>query len=179
MFKPDLHKLKFSPAKINLDRSLFRKPFFQKFVLTPPTGGVRGWKNWLSGLVYPVRLGQVRNAIKSSIIGPLNFLSHFFKIQKNDSIKGYSRSVRGWKNELRGLWYPVRLGQVRIAIKSSIIQNTKAPIHLLACFEQKYERTTSSQIYWLLGIWSNCYWKLHWRGNDVQLSFLSKVAFHT
>ncbi len=39
--------------------------------------------------------------------------------------------------------YPVRLGQVRIsiAIKSSIIQNTKAPIHSLGCFGQKFERT--------------------------------------
>jgi hypothetical protein len=32
-------------------------------------------------------------------------------------------------------------GQVRIAIKSSTIQNTKAPIHSLACFGQKFERT--------------------------------------
>ncbi len=28
-------------------------------------GGVRWWKNWLSGLVKPVRLGQVRKAIQS------------------------------------------------------------------------------------------------------------------
>jgi hypothetical protein len=51
------------------DRSFFRKPFFQKFGVTPPpppttTGGGRGWKNGLWGLVYPARVGQVRNAIK-------------------------------------------------------------------------------------------------------------------
>jgi hypothetical protein len=34
----------------------------------PPTGGVRGLKNILSSQVNPVRLGQVRKAIKSSII---------------------------------------------------------------------------------------------------------------
>jgi hypothetical protein len=53
-------------------------------------------------------------------------------------------------NELRGLLYPVRLGQVKIAVKSSIIQNTKAPSYSLACFGQKFKRTvferrTSSQ----------------------------------
>jgi hypothetical protein len=66
------------------------------------------------------------------------------------TLKGHPGSVRGCKNRLRGLLYPVRLGQVRIAINSSIIQNTKAPIYLLACFGQKFERmvferTTSSQ----------------------------------
>jgi hypothetical protein len=40
-------------------------------------------------------LVQARNAIKSSIIGPLNFLSQFFKIQKNDSIKGGTPEVLG------------------------------------------------------------------------------------
>jgi hypothetical protein len=46
-------------------------------------------------VVYPVRLGQVRNAIKSSIIEPPDFLSQFFKIQKNDSIKGGIPEVLG------------------------------------------------------------------------------------
>ena len=37
-------------------------------------------------------------------------------------------------NFLDMLTYPVRLGQVRIAIKSSIIQNAKAPIPSFLCF---------------------------------------------
>jgi hypothetical protein len=44
----------------------------------------------------------------------------------------------------------VRLGQVRKAIKSQKIEAILSPIHLLACFGQKFERTvfektTSSQ----------------------------------
>jgi hypothetical protein len=42
------------------------------------------------------------------------------------------------KQQKRGY---VRLGQIRIEIKSSKIQNTKAPIHLLACLGQKFQRT--------------------------------------
>jgi hypothetical protein len=34
----------------------------------------------MRGQVYPARLGQARNAIKISIIGPPEFLSKFFKI---------------------------------------------------------------------------------------------------
>jgi len=59
--------------------------------------------------------------------------------------RGYPGSVRGWKNKLRGLFDPVMLGQVRIAIKSSIIEPLGSPIHLLACFGQKFERTISER----------------------------------
>jgi hypothetical protein len=55
--------------------------------------------------------------------------------------RGYPGSVRGLKNRLRGLFNPVRLGQVRIAIKSLIIEPLGPPIHSLACFGQKFERT--------------------------------------
>ncbi len=82
-------KLCFNFSRQHRDRSFFRKPFFRKFVGTPPP----------------------------------------------------TRGVRGWRNRLRGLVYPVRLGQVRNAIKISIIQNTKAPIHSLDCFGRKFERT--------------------------------------
>jgi hypothetical protein len=66
--------------------------------------------------------------------------------------RGYPGSVRGWKNRLRGLFNPVRLDQVRIEIKSSIIEPLGPPIHLLACFGQKFERKvfermTSSRIW--------------------------------
>jgi hypothetical protein len=37
--------------------------------------------------------------------------------------------------------YQVRLGQVRKAIKSKIIQNTKTPIHSFACVGRKFETT--------------------------------------
>jgi hypothetical protein len=40
------------------------------------------------GSIQHVRLGQVRQAIKSSIIGPLLLLSPFFKFQKKTSRKG-------------------------------------------------------------------------------------------
>jgi len=42
---------------------------------------------------------------------------------------------------LRGLFNPVRLGQVRIAIKSSKIKALGPPINLLGCFGRKFERT--------------------------------------
>ncbi len=71
----------------------------------PPPGGVRGWKNWLRGLVYPVKLGQFRNAKKSSIIGPPDFLSQFFKIQKNHSIKGGTLEVLGDERTNWGVYY--------------------------------------------------------------------------
>jgi hypothetical protein len=40
-----------------------------------------------------------------------------------------------------GRFYLVGLRQVRITIKSSKIEALGAPIHLLACFGQKFERT--------------------------------------
>jgi hypothetical protein len=71
---------------------------------------------------------------KSSIIGPPSFLtlspSNFRKKQKS----GCTRSVRGRKNDLRGLFNYVRLGQVRIAIKSPNIEALGPPINSLACF---------------------------------------------
>jgi hypothetical protein len=42
---------------------------------------------------------------------------------------------------LRGLFNPVRLGQVRIAIKSSKIEALGPPINLLGSFGQKFKRT--------------------------------------
>jgi len=60
----------------------------------PPTGGVGGWKNGLWGLVYPVRLGQVRKAIKVQNSTPLLFIS-IFQIQKIDSIQGGTPEVLG------------------------------------------------------------------------------------
>jgi hypothetical protein len=42
---------------------------------------------------------------------------------------------------LRGLFNPVRLGQVRIAIKSSKIEALGPPINSLGCFGRKFERT--------------------------------------
>ena len=64
-------------SKNGRGRSFFGKPFFRKFVVTPPPD-----------LLKHVRLGQVRQAIKSSKIGPLSFLSPFFKFQKINSRKG-------------------------------------------------------------------------------------------
>ncbi len=55
--------------------------------------------------------------------------------------KGYPGSVGGWKKGLRGLFNPVRLGQVMIAKKSSIIEPLGSPIHSLACFGRIFERT--------------------------------------
>ncbi len=65
--------------------------------MTPPPEvlGVGGWKNKLWGIVYPVRLGQVRKAIKSSIIRPPSFLCQFVKIQKIDNIQGGTPEVLG------------------------------------------------------------------------------------
>jgi hypothetical protein len=44
-------------------------------------------------------------------------------------------------NKLRGLFNPVRLGQVRIATKSSKIEAPGSPIHLLYCFGRQFEKT--------------------------------------
>jgi len=45
----------------------------------------------MMGLQYPVRLSQVRKAIKSSIIGPLSFQCPFFKILKKTAEKWFPR----------------------------------------------------------------------------------------
>jgi hypothetical protein len=42
-----------------------------------------------------------------------------------------------------GLCNSVRLGQVRIAIKSSIIEPLRSLIHLLACFGKNFEENFS------------------------------------
>jgi hypothetical protein len=42
---------------------------------------------------------------------------------------------------LRGLFNPFRIGQVRIAIKSSKIEALGPPINSLGCFGQKFKRT--------------------------------------
>jgi hypothetical protein len=44
-------------------------------------------------LLYPIRLGKVRKAIKSAIIGPPSFLCQFFKILQIDSIQGGTPEV--------------------------------------------------------------------------------------
>jgi hypothetical protein len=46
-----------------------------------------------------------------------------------------------WKNGLRGLFKPVRLGQVRKAVKSWKSEAMRSLIHLLDCFGWKFERT--------------------------------------
>ena len=45
------------------------------------------------------------------------------------------------KQQTEGLFEHVKLGQVKKAIKSSIIQNTIAAIYSFAYFGQKFERT--------------------------------------
>jgi hypothetical protein len=62
----------------------------------------------------------------------------FFKISKK-AAEGYPWSVIGWKNGLTGLFDPVRLGQVREALKSSKFQNTEALNYSLVCFGQRFE----------------------------------------
>ncbi len=124
----------------------FRKPFFQKFAVTPPTGGIRGWKNGLRGLVNPVRLGHVRKAIKSSIIWPTCIFCKFLKFSE----KGLPRRMLGdERTDCVAYRIMLELGRVRLAKK---VQKLKpwgmGPIHLLACFGWKLEitileRTTS------------------------------------
>ncbi len=55
-------------------------------------------------------------------------------------------SVRELKNGLRGLFDPVRLGQVRIAMKNSIIEPLGSPIDSFACFGRKFERTVNNHV---------------------------------
>ncbi len=57
----------------------------------------------------------------------------------------------------------VRLGKVRKAIKSSIIQNTKAAIHLFACFGQKFERTIFERT--ILSQWVASFIKIQFEQN--------------
>jgi hypothetical protein len=47
-----------------------------------------------------------------------------------------------------GLFNPVRLGQVRIAIKRSKIEAPGSPINFLACFGQKCEITVFEGTNW-------------------------------
>jgi hypothetical protein len=61
---------------------------------------------------------------------PLHFIS-IFQFSEN-------------KQQKRG--YPERLGQVRIAIKSSKIEALGPPIDSLGCFGQKFERTIFKHI---------------------------------
>jgi hypothetical protein len=56
----------------------------------------------MKSLVTPVRLGQVRKVIKSSIIEPLSFLCPFSKLRKIQQKRGYPRSVRGMKERSEG-----------------------------------------------------------------------------
>jgi hypothetical protein len=105
--------LSLRPLALMLDRWFFWKPFPWKFIVTPPppTGGVRGLKNWLRCLVNPVRSGQIRKAIKSLIIwppGPPPFYVHFTKFRKRQQKRGYPRSASRWKNGLRIVLNPVR-----------------------------------------------------------------------
>jgi hypothetical protein len=133
------------------NRSFFQKPLFQIYVVTlPPTGGVRSWNKKLRGLLKHVRLDQVKQAIKSSKIGPHSFLSPFLISVNKQQKRGYPGRVRGWKNRLRGLFEHGRLGQVRNAIKSQKREAMWTPINLLACFGWKlkrtvFERTTMSR----------------------------------
>jgi hypothetical protein len=63
-----------------------------------------------------------------------SFLWLFFKIQKKAEYPG---SARRLKNGLKGLFNPVRLAQVRKAIRNSKIEALGSPINSLACFGQK------------------------------------------
>jgi hypothetical protein len=91
-------------------------------------------KDGMSGILQQVRLGQVRKAIKSSIIWPfLLSISIFQNSEKNRQIRGHLGGVRWWKNWLRG--------QVRKAIKSWKSEARGPPIHSLTCFGWKFERT--------------------------------------
>jgi hypothetical protein len=46
---------------------------------------------------------------------------------------------------MRGIFNHGRIGQVRIAITISKIEDLGAPSHLLACFGWKFERTISEK----------------------------------
>jgi hypothetical protein len=107
----------------------------------------------MRGMLQQVRLGQVRKAVKSSIIRPpLLFMSNFQNSEKNRQISAHPGGVRCSKNWLSGLFKHVKLGQVRKAIKSWKREARGPWIHLLTCFGQKFERivferTTSSLLY--------------------------------
>ena len=100
-------------------------------------------KDGMSGMLQQARLGQVKKALKSSIIRPhpSSFHVHFSKFRKNRQIRGHPGGVRWWRNWLRGLFKQVRLGQVRKAIKSWKTEARGPPIHSLTCFGWKFERT--------------------------------------
>jgi hypothetical protein len=72
---------------------------------------------------------------------PLLFISIFQISENKQKKRGYPRWVRGWKNILKGLFKHARLGQVRNVIKSLKSQAMWSPIHLLACFGQKFKRS--------------------------------------
>jgi len=92
------------------------------------------YSNKLTG----ARLGKPK---KLNYYTPLLFLFAFQFIEKKQQKMGYPRSVRQWKNRLKGLLKHVWLGQVRKVIRSSKSETMGPPIYFLACFEQKFERT--------------------------------------
>ncbi len=103
-------------------------------------------KDGMSGMLQEVRLGQVRKAIKSSIIRPhLLSISIFRNSEKNCQIRGHPGGVRWWKNWLRGLFKQVRLGQVRKAKKSWKSEALGPPNPFVDLFWTK--------------IWKNGFWK--------------------
>jgi hypothetical protein len=69
----------------------FQNPFFLKFVVTPHQRCLVMKKKVRGLIIIHVRLGQVKQAIKSAIIGPPSFLSPFFKFQKKTAEKGPPR----------------------------------------------------------------------------------------
>ncbi len=75
-------------TKFDTGYVVLSKTVLSKIRRDPPTGGVRWWKNKLKGLLKHARLGQVRQPIKSSIIGPHSFLSPFFNFRKIIGRKG-------------------------------------------------------------------------------------------
>ena len=107
---------------------------------------------------------------------PLHIMSIFQNSANCQHSRGYPGSVRGWKNGLRGLFDPVRLGQVRIAIKSSIIEPLGPPIHSLACFGRKFERTVFERTTSSLSVWS--FWISSTGSKSLPTQTSQKVATH-
>jgi hypothetical protein len=64
-------------------------------------------------------------------------LLHFSNFRKKQKKRGTPEGL----GDERMDWGQVISGQVRKAIKSKIIQNTKAPIHSFACVGRKFETT--------------------------------------
>jgi hypothetical protein len=81
-------------------------------------------------------LGQGRKAITILIFGPPPFCARFSKFRKKQAEKGVPWNCEVMNERTEGFT------QVRKVLKSSKREALGSPIHLLACFGQKCERTT-------------------------------------